>query len=277
MAGRFIKLYDKILEWEWHDSPSTMALFVYLLLKANYKDIEYRGGVIKRGQLLTSLSKISTNTGLTIQQTKTALQHLISTGEVTNESSRQSRIITIVKYDEYQNITNKSTNDQQTINKRPNNQTTNDLTTSIEYIEDIEKIEKTEHNTPPSREAGSLEQDFEDFWKEYPKKVAKQDALKSWKKLKPSGKLFSDIMIALAKWKMSESWNRDEGKYIPYPASWLNGRRWEDEVPSSRPAPKERPAKTVIAQQYTQRDYIGTQDEAMQAMLAMMRGGDDDV
>lgn len=57
MAGRFIKLYDKILQWEWFGHPNTVCLFIYLLLKANYKDTRFQGKVIQRGQLLTSSSR----------------------------------------------------------------------------------------------------------------------------------------------------------------------------------------------------------------------------
>ena len=119
MAGRFIKLYDKILSWEWFNHPNTLCLFIYLLLKAYYKDTAVAGKVIHRGQLITSLPKIATDTGLSIRQTRTALAHLISTGEVTDKSSNQYRIITIVKYDDYQNATDgltgkRQANDRQT-------------------------------------------------------------------------------------------------------------------------------------------------------------------
>ena len=145
MAGRFIKLYDKILSWEWFDHPNTLCLFIYLLLKAYYKDTAVAGKMIRRGQLVTSLPKISTDTGLTIRQTRTALAHLISTGEVTDESSNQNRIITIVKYDDYQNATDKLTGKRQANDRRIDRQTTDESTAYIEYIENIEDIESIDN------------------------------------------------------------------------------------------------------------------------------------
>lgn len=70
---------------------------------------------------------------------------------------------------------------------------------------------------------------FESFWSEYPKKISKQAALKAWNKLSPDDMLLKNILSALEIQTKSEQWTKDKGKYIPYPASWLNGMRWEDE------------------------------------------------
>ena len=71
--------------------------------------------------------------------------------------------------------------------------------------------------------------DFERFWEAYPRKVAKADALKAFEKNVPEP-LLATVLNALEKQKRSESWIKDGGKFIPYPATWLNGKRWEDEV-----------------------------------------------
>lgn len=69
---------------------------------------------------------------------------------------------------------------------------------------------------------------FRAFAAAYPRKVAKQDALRAWRKLKPSSELASRILAALERHKQQPKWLA-EPQFIPYPASWLNGRRWEDE------------------------------------------------
>ena len=141
MAKRYIKLYEQITNWEWFQHPNTLAMFIYLLLKANYKDLNYQGKKIHRGQLVTSLPKLATGVGLSIRQTRTALEHLKSTGEVTDESTSQYRIITIVKYDQYQSSTDEATGNRQAIDRRVDRQSTDEATPSIEYIEYIEPIE----------------------------------------------------------------------------------------------------------------------------------------
>ena len=67
---------------------------------------------------------------------------------------------------------------------------------------------------------------FDAFWKHYPRKVAKPNALKAWLKLKPDDDLTKKIISAVSKQNLSAR----EEKFIPHPASWLNGQRWEDET-----------------------------------------------
>lgn len=77
---------------------------------------------------------------------------------------------------------------------------------------------------------------FAEFWKQYPRKAAKPAAQKAWKKLKPSSQTLSGLMAALDRQKDSPEWLKDGGQFIPHPATWLNGRRWEDETPPTTAA-----------------------------------------
>lgn len=120
-ASGYISLHRQIQNWEWYKNPNTAFLFIHLLLSANFIDTRFRGKKIKRGQILTSLNSLAEETGLSVQEVKTGLKHLISTNEITNVSCSQYRIITVVKYNNYQTITNDLTNEQQTTNKRPTN------------------------------------------------------------------------------------------------------------------------------------------------------------
>ena len=70
---------------------------------------------------------------------------------------------------------------------------------------------------------------FEEFWETYPRKKAKGDVFKVWNRLKPNDELFNLIIDAVKKQKLSEDWTKDNGKFIPYPATWLRGQRWLDE------------------------------------------------
>lgn len=85
---------------------------------------------------------------------------------------------------------------------------------------------------------------FNRFWACYPRKVNKQAARRAWEKLKPDLLLCSQMSQALKRQMASEEWQRDGGRYIPHPSTWLNGRRWEDEdvapsAPAASPAPRE--------------------------------------
>lgn len=71
---------------------------------------------------------------------------------------------------------------------------------------------------------------FGQFWAIYPRKVAKPRALKAWKKLSMSFEQFERLMAALETTKKSEQWQRDSGRFIPHPSTWLNDERWNDEL-----------------------------------------------
>jgi hypothetical protein len=71
---------------------------------------------------------------------------------------------------------------------------------------------------------------FNAFWKTYPRKVAKEPARKAWLKIKPEAELVCRILGAVEAQSKTVDWIKESGKFIPYPASWLNAKRWEDEV-----------------------------------------------
>jgi hypothetical protein len=71
---------------------------------------------------------------------------------------------------------------------------------------------------------------FEAFWKLYPRKTAKDNARKAFAKVNPSAELLNQIMDSLAKHCVSQGWLKDDGQFIPHAATWLNQKRWNDEV-----------------------------------------------
>jgi hypothetical protein len=82
---------------------------------------------------------------------------------------------------------------------------------------------------PRSQRAQPPDPRFEVFWQRWPRKVDKVDALKAWAKLNPSDELVAEIYRALD-WQVRQpGWQKERGRFIPHAATWLNGRRWEDE------------------------------------------------
>ena len=115
---------------------------------------------------------------------------------------------------------------------------TPDDVTPLPYLTQPNQTEQdnTETTTPPSPSSeGSdgakkspVELRFDEFWNAYPKKVGKQYALKAWRKIKPTAELHEAIMQAVNAQKHSEQWRRDNGRFIPNPATWLNGGYWDN-------------------------------------------------
>ena len=109
--------------------------------------------------------------------------------------------------------------------------------------------------TPPGDTDG-----FETFFDAYPLHVSKQDALKAWNQLNPDSALRHVILSAIEKQKQCDQWNREGGRFIPNPANWLRGHRWEDEPQQtqSRASPHRNPQGD-----FSQRDYHDSQEESL--------------
>jgi len=134
MSG-YISLHRKLLDWEWYNDNNTKILFIHCLLKANWEDKNWQGSLIKRGSFITSIETLSNELNLTFQNIRTSLSKLEKTNEIVKNSTNKNTLLTIVKYDDYQNLENKVTNEQQTTNKQLT--TTNNIIIKKENIEPI--------------------------------------------------------------------------------------------------------------------------------------------
>ena len=101
----FIVLHRKIIDWEWYTDVPTKTLFIHLLLYANHKETKWRGIAIPKGGLVTSLSTLSAQTGLSVKEVRTAIKKLEKTGEVERKSTNQNTLIIITNYELYQDYT----------------------------------------------------------------------------------------------------------------------------------------------------------------------------
>lgn len=71
---------------------------------------------------------------------------------------------------------------------------------------------------------------FDEFWQEYPKKKAKDEARKAFVKRKPDRELLVRMLAAIREQVKTPDWQKDGGQFIPHPATWLNDGRWQDEA-----------------------------------------------
>lgn len=92
----------------------------------------------------------------------------------------------------------------------------------------VARPSKGNGKAPPANDS------FTAFWDAYPRHEARASAAKAWAKLNPDEALQGRILQAVAAQKASAQWQRDGGKYVPHPATWLNARRWEDEAPAAQ-------------------------------------------
>ena len=104
MSTGWIKLHRQLINWEWYNDVNTTRVFLHLLMVANHKGNKWRGIEIKRGQRLTSISALASETNLSIKNIRTSIKRLKSTNEVASHSTAQHTVFTIVNYDSYQEV-----------------------------------------------------------------------------------------------------------------------------------------------------------------------------
>lgn len=135
------------------------------------------------------------------------------------------------------------------------------------------KEKRREENKIETRQAPK--DGFEDFWKEYPKRINKAEAIQAWNKAEIPSIQF--ILDAIKKQKQSDQWNTDNGKYIPYPSSWLNKERWNDELPTTR-GPRNSSGgsglSTTPAEWIPEKPISEEQRQANLARVKALTGGD---
>jgi len=124
----------------------------------------------------------------------------------------------------------------------------NVVTTNYNHLE-LEPLEQSticapddaQENKPSSKsrprspfKSQRQEQLFDQFWAQYPRKKSKGQAERAWVKINPDDALFAQIIEGLERARKSRDWIKESGQYIPYPATWLNAKGWEDDYEEVR-------------------------------------------
>lgn len=100
----YIKLNRKIYNWEWYGDTNTCRLFIHMLIKANWQNERFEEVTIQRGSMISSIAELSEETKMTSSEVRTALKHLIFTGEISKSSYNRYTIFTVNNYDVYQGV-----------------------------------------------------------------------------------------------------------------------------------------------------------------------------
>ncbi len=247
---------------DWRRDPAVTSMerhdrSVWIDLVCIMHDSPERGVLLlPNGRPMTDL-EISRNLGLTLGQARKSIQSILESGTgsrrddgalfnrrmVRDEAIRKVRTEcgslggnpNLVK----QNSTNM---DNQSSNQKPTPSSSSSSSSSREGNINLPKPKHSrsvDRGSPPG---------FAEFWREYPKKKSKGAALKAWRGHQLELRA-AEIVKAVKTQRDWPEWNRDSGKYIPHPASWLNAQGWDDEFwqPNSNgnghyPGKIERPA-----------------------------------
>lgn len=88
--------------------------------------------------------------------------------------------------------------------------------------------------SPKAPKGAEAVEGFDEFWKAYPRKVGKPNALTMWKRKKPD---LTTVLAGLKRWKASDQWTKNDGQFIPHPTTWLNREGWNDAIAGEKVAP----------------------------------------
>ena len=233
-----------------------LAVWIYLLTNTTYTEKEdyfnAKKITLKAGQLLCMQKDICNNLKLEPTKLRRILKLFKSAELIDYQTDNHKTLITLVVWDFSQSSFAEQNADLMPNQCRSNQETENEKEKRSKREKDKEKeINKNEKNEriyiPPLGEmdgnapfslsenhgqgTGACPQDlFEEFWKAYPKKIGKGYAFECFKKIRVSRSLLDTMLEAIAKQKKSDMWKRDKGQYIPNPSTWLNQKRWEDDL-----------------------------------------------
>ena len=248
----FIVIDRKITDWKWWGNATARSIWLYLLVTANWKSgFNSDGTEIKRGQVCRSLRNIADDNQVTVKTIRYWLKKFENGGEIVISRAHYYQVINIVNYDKYQDLQGTkgtstttstttsgitSTTTDRTkitiVTKKPSNQVTNKDKRSCSSDD--------ERSLPDANEIAkksvlSKQQTlwFNEFWTAYPRKTGKAQAEKAFAKACRSDVEFSSIMFGLSRQNESKFHpmiDNGEDRFIPYPSTWLNGKRWEDAI-----------------------------------------------
>lgn len=232
MSGYF-KLYRELLNKPiWLNSSNEQrVILITLLAMANWKETEwdYYGEKIKLnpGQFIASAPAIKercNSSEITIMKIRTALERFekldFLTVSLTGKSTKSGKLITIVNWRHYQS--NEEEDNRQN-NRQNNKEITDRQPTDNRHIKEEGKEYK---ELKEDKEKG-----FERFWELYPSKRKKPVARIAWMNMRVHSEgQYALINAAVERYKKTNQWQEENGRYIPDPDTFLQDERWTDEI-----------------------------------------------
>lgn len=220
LENGYIKLHRKIIDWCWYKKPLTKHLFEHLLLIANIEDSKFENIIVRRGECVSSIRRLSADTGLTEKEVRTALKHLKKTQEVAQTVYPKFSVFTINNYDLYQagaqaEASNGHTTGTQGASKGQHN-----------------KKDKNDKKNKEEKEIDNISVEFETLWKMYPRKVGKEAALRAYKKARSDKKdptTFEQVKQGIENYIRQIEAKHTDTQYIKHGSSWFNSRAWKDD------------------------------------------------
>ena len=244
----YTKLFHSILDSSiWQESHQTRIVWVTMLAMAD-----------QHGEVQAAIPGLAKRAGVTIEEAEKAIETLSSPDKYSRTPDHEGRRIAkidggweILNHAKYRfeasledrkekaairskrfRDRNKEPEALQSVTERDGALRVTlhnaDVTQSPDKQKQIQKQRQNEDT--PKAPKGAEPEGFGDFWKVYPRKVAKPAAIKAWVRLNPNDETLRRIISAVRNQSTCPDWVKDGGQFIPHPATYLNQRRWEDMI-----------------------------------------------
>jgi len=219
----WIKLHRRLLDQPRFDDPAWLSVWIYLLLNATHQPVEkvFDGRLVtlRPGQLITGRHVIAAKTGVHPSKVYRVLEMLKSEQQIEQRAGTKSSILTVLNWQSYQQPEQQI--EQQASSRRAASE---QQLNTIQEEGETEEAKKENKSTPAPHAT-----EFAEFWDAYPKKVDRASAERAFSKLADPAALLPIMLKTLEVQKQSSQWKNEHGRFIPHPATWLNGHRWEDD------------------------------------------------
>ncbi len=254
-------------DWEWYENTNVFRLFYHCLLHTNLEDRRYCGKEIKAGQFVSSITRISAETGLTESQVRTALKKLKDTGYISTKSTNKYTIYTVNGYQKYIDCgqVTETTTKENTVVK---NGTKMEQTVERKMEQPEEKVketcEKSKENCEKSNKK-AINECFVRLWKKYPNKRGKGQVSDAKKKvLYQIGE--EHIQRALKRYldglEKDASWRKPQNGSTFFNSGYVD---YLDENYEKPPEPQRNPASILACER--DYDFDSLEKQLMQKQL----------
>ena len=240
--------------WIYEDAEY-FKVWVTMLADASYiktpKMVLYEKTLVEQnyGEFIFGYKKWSKKCNISYQRLRGLMDKLISADMI--KLKTKTNRFSLYEIVNYAKFNSQQTNTEQGLQGNDNTPVTTQQQPSNIPVTTTKKDKKEKNDKKKD-----ILSKFDAFWFQYPKKVAKQDAVKAWNKIQEEDiqSLMDGLMVA----KCCNDWTKENGKYIPNAATWLNGRRWEDEYspPQKTPIDNEREVRKRMAIEFDRRNGL---------------------
>lgn len=205
-------------DWDWYYDDITKKVYDYCYRRASYKDRNYQGTKLKKGSFVTSRSQMARELKISVQNVRTAIEHLKSTNDLTTETSRKGTIITVENYDYLTSV-----------NQLSNHNVTNCQPTANQQVTTNKKDNKVKNVVVGAgAPTTNFSNDFLEFWNVYSKKRKKyqMDTYVYWNDQNYTSQEVEQIIYGAKKY--SEEMKSD--KHMVYARTFLEDEKWKDYI-----------------------------------------------